>query len=161
MLMDREVLSAGLRADPIEGGQPDELGAGDSWGLSLERPNHGRTLAAGCEPVTAPDELGRGCVCRLESNFIGSQSERLAELVPESDVRPLLRCVTSEVGRVASANLFEPTRDCAHDVGVLLDVIAELIASQRAERPALVEAVLQQVPASCDIVERLVHASLL
>src|SRR5260370_36997451 len=104
MLVDREVLASGIRADPVEGGQPDELGAGDSWGLSFERPNHGRTLAGGRELVAAPDQLGGGSVCRLESNFIRSQSERLAELVPERDVRPLLCCVTGEVGRVTATD---------------------------------------------------------
>src|SRR6266851_10141640 len=98
MLMDSEVLAAELRADPVEGGQPDELGSRYGWSLSLQRPDYGRRLAIGGEPVTTPDELGRGRVCGLESNFIRSQSERFTKLVPERDVRPLLRCVTGEVG---------------------------------------------------------------
>ena len=73
----------------------------------------------------------------------------------------LLGCVNGELGSVAAADLLEPTRDRAHDMGVLPDVIAELIAGERALCPTLVEAVLQQVSASRHVVERLVHPSLL
>ena len=58
-------------------------------------------------------------------------------------MRPLLCGVARDLNGVASAHLLEPFGDSGHDMRVLLDVVAELVASQRALRPTPVEAVLQ------------------
>src|SRR5712691_3976680 len=159
--MDDKVLSAGVRTDSVEGRQAGKLGSGDGRRLCLQRPYNRCRLALRYKVITALHELRRGSVCRRLANRVGAQTECLAKLVPKSDVGLLLLDVACELVGVSAADLLEPSRDGAHHVRVLHDVLAELIASQGALCPTLVEAGVWQVPASGDVVEGKLHEILL
>jgi len=96
--------------------------------------------------------VGRGC-----ANGLGGQAQRFAKFFPERDVRSLLVNMTRQLSGVATANLLEPAGHGPHNVTVLLDVVAELIASQGAMGPTLIEAVVEEIPSGHSLVKHLVH----
>src|SRR5260370_27032875 len=128
MLMDHKVLASGVRTDSVEGGKPGKLGTGDGRRLGLQRPDDRCGLALRRKLVTAPCEFRCGSVCRRQANRVGTQTQCLAELAPERDVRLLLGDVTCELGGVSAADLLEPNRAAANYVRLLPGVLAELIA---------------------------------
>ena len=62
VLVHSEVLAPIFGADPVEGGQPGELGAGDRGGLSFQCPHHSGGVALRGKVVAALHQVRGGRV---------------------------------------------------------------------------------------------------
>ena len=153
--MHAEVLVAGTVADSIVGVEPLSLRPGDLGLTALDRVEAHELrhpVAVGGPGVHALPRLG-------VRRRVDVAADRLYEAVPEADVSLLLGGVAAQalaLGlRRRLGHRCAQLGDRGRRVPVLPGVLGQLVAGQLARGPALVEGVLQHVPAAASLLDLL------